>query len=183
MIEIFDDLIPEHLVDFYEMSILGRGNNQERSINATVDFRCRYEGTAFENDRYPLSFVHVLKSSTHLSSHLENFGLIPSLVCEEKSLILRDIAVARIYLILPYDTKLDHYAPHIDLPFEHKVVLYYVNDSDGDTVFFNQGKIFKRVAPKRGRCVVFDGDIWHGGGIPTKNPRSVVNFDILVGKL
>jgi hypothetical protein len=82
---------------------------------------------------------------------------------------------------MPYDTQLEHYAPHTDLPFDHLVVLYYVNDADGDTVFFNEkNEIIKSVSPKRGRVVAFDGRILHGGGIPKAGPRCAINFDILI---
>ncbi len=179
-IQIFDNLIPPHLVDYYELSILGRSNDQEKAMNPTVDLRCRYEGTGLENGKFPLSFTHVLKSSTALSPHLENFGLIPQIVCAEVGSLLREVLVARIFLLTPHETKLKHYAPHTDLPFKHTVVLYYVNDADGDTVFFEGDKIVNSVSPKRGRVVMFDGNIMHGGGIPRLGPRAVVNFDITV---
>jgi hypothetical protein len=177
-LEVFDNLIPEHLVDYYELSILGKTPIPEQMMNPIVDLRCRYEGTGLEDGVYPLSFTHVLKSHTALSPHLENFGLIPQIVCSEIGRTLREILLARIYLLVPYKTNLEHYAPHTDLPFDHWVVLYYVNDSDGDTVFFDNGHIVKSVSPKRGRAVLFNGNILHGGGIPKSNPRSIVNFDI-----
>jgi hypothetical protein len=90
--------------------------------------------------------------------------------------------LARIFVLVPYRTNLEHYAPHTDLPFDHYVVLYYVNDSDGDTVFFHNGEIVKRVSPKRGRLIIFDGRIEHGGGIPTIGPRCAVNFDIRIDR-
>jgi hypothetical protein len=182
-IKIFDDLVPAHLVDFFEMAILGKTNDKEKAMNPIVDLKCRYESTGQENSINPLSFVHVLKSSVHLSHHLENFGLIPQLVCAINNKRLQDIITARIFLLTPYETKLDHYAPHTDLPFDHNVVLYYVNDADGDTVFYDKGKIVERVSPKRGRVVMFDGLIEHGGGIPKKGPRAVVNFDILTNEI
>lgn len=177
-IEIFDNLIPDHLVDYYELSILGRTPVEEKLMNPTVDLRCRYEGTGLENGKYPLSFTHVLKSHTVLSNHLDNFGLIPQLVCSEIGKTLREILLARIYLLVPYKTNLKNYSPHVDLPFDHWVVLYYVNDADGDTVFFHNGSIVKSVSPKRGRVILFDGNLLHGGGIPQDGPRAVVNFDI-----
>ena len=39
-------------------------------------------------------------------------------------------------LLLP--TGIGYNQPHIDLDAPHKVGLYYVNESDGDTVFFNK---------------------------------------------
>ena len=180
MIKVFDNLIPKHLQDLFELLTLGRTSVEEEVIHPMIDFKVKYETTAEEQGDRPMSFVHVLKSSTKISPYLENFGLIPQLVCDHLNWQLRDILVARLYLILPYNTSLDHYAPHIDFPLPHTVVLYYLNDADGDTVFFDAGgNVIERVSPKKGRVLVFDGSLYHGGGIPKKGPRSVVNFDIL----
>lgn len=180
MIKVIDDLIPKHLQDYFELITLGKTEREDEVLHPSIDFRVKYESTADEEGDRPMSFVHVLKSSTKTSSHLENFGLIPQIVCDHLNWQLRDILVARLYLILPYNSKLNHYAPHVDFPFPHTVVLYYLNDADGDTVFFDsKGNITERVSPKKGRVLVFDGTLYHGGGIPKKGPRSVVNFDIL----
>ena len=182
-VQIFDDLIPEHLQNYFELAILGKTSQDDVVQYPTVDLRCRYESTAEENGHVPLSFVHVLKSSAHLSPHLENFAIVPSIVCEHTNLIMREIIQARIYVLVPHPTKYDHYKPHTDFPFDHTVVLYYVNDSDGATVLYNNdGSIYKKVEPKRGRVLVFDGNILHSGGIPRQGPRSVVNYDIITRK-
>jgi hypothetical protein len=180
MIQVFDDLIPKHLQDYFELITLGRTSVEDEVMHPMIDFKVKYENTALEDGSNPISFVHVLKSDTQISPHLENFGLIPQIVCDHFDWILKAVVLARLYLILPYETKLQHYAPHVDCNFPHTVVLYYLNDSDGDTVFFDsQGNVSQRVSPKKGRVLVFDGTIYHGGGIPKKYPRSVVNFDII----
>jgi len=83
--------------------------------------------------------------------------------------------------------------PHIDLDIPHTVYLYYVNDCDGDTVLYNYKsengkedipyfedvKIIKRVTPKQGRVVVFDGMTWHSSSQPTKGTRTIINFDMV----
>lgn len=83
--------------------------------------------------------------------------------------------------------------PHVDLYFPHMVMLYYVNDSDGDTVIYKEkhsgnGKMSfpesltekKRISPKRGRVVIFDGLYYHTSSSPRKNPyRCVINFDLV----
>lgn len=182
-VAVFDDLIPEHLQDYFELAILGRTAKDDVIQYPTVDLRCRYEVTAEEEGFIPLSFVHVLKSSAHLSPHLENFSLIPQIVCQHTDTILGEIIQARIYVLVPHPTKYDCYRPHTDFPFDHTVVLYYVNDADGATVLYNKDRsIYKKVEPKRGRVLMFDGNILHSGGIARQGPRSVVNYDIITRK-
>jgi hypothetical protein len=179
-LEVVDNLIPQHLQDFYELSTLGQASNGT-AMHPIVDFKCKYENTAIEKSFAPLSFVHLLKSSNTISSHLPNFGLIPQLVCSEFNLRLKEIFLGRIFIVMPYETELKYYEPHTDLPFPHTVVLYYVNDADGDTVLFNNdGDIIKTVSPKKGRVLVFDGSIKHSGGIPKNGPRCAINFDIIL---
>jgi hypothetical protein len=179
MIKVWDDLIPKYLQDYYELITLGV--NGEEFVHPTVDFRCKYESTAEEEQltHPPLSFVHILKSNTRVSEHLDNFGMIAQAACANNSLTLKDIMVARIYITVPYDTELKHYAPHVDYPGKHTVVIYYVNDADGPTVFFDKNNnIVQSVEPKKGRVVMFDGEMLHGGGIPKKGPRCIINFDL-----
>ena len=76
--------------------------------------------------------------------------------------------------------------PHIDLDegFEHIVVLYYVIDSDGDTIIYNertQSLTYtekQRVTPKQGRVVIFEGGQYHTAAQPTKGTRCIVNYNL-----
>ena len=81
--------------------------------------------------------------------------------------------------------------PHIDMPIPHLVCLYYVNDSDGDTFFFDQTfdekaepdefTVYKRVAPKKGTAVVFDGLRYHGSNNPIENQsRIILNAGMII---
>jgi len=181
--KVYDDVVPQYLQDYIELIALGKKGNSDEVINPSLDFRAKYEVTAEENNQTPLSFVHLLKSHTTFSPHLENFAMIPVAVCMHNNWTLDNILLARCFVSVPHDTKLEHYAPHTDLNIDHTVVIYYVNDADGDTILFDdQNKIIKRVTPKKGRVLMFDGSILHGGGIPTKGPRCIVNYDIRVKK-
>ena len=178
MITVWDDLIPEYLQEYFELICLGQ-SGPEAFIHPTVAFRCQYEPTAQEPQYSPLSFVHILKSSTHHSEHLANFGMIAQAACARAELALKDIVVARIFIAPATHTDLDHYQPHTDSPGRHTVVIYYVNDAEGDTVFFDNNKqIIKRVQPKRGRVVMFDGEILHAGSPARQQPRCLVNFNL-----
>ena len=70
--------------------------------------------------------------------------------------------------------------PHTDMVDDHIVAIYYVNDSDGDTfIFDNNNKILKRITPKKGRFLLFDGSLKHAGSHPYYSKyRVVVNFDV-----
>jgi len=83
---------------------------------------------------------------------------------------------------------------HIDFKFPHLAVLYYVCDSDGETVLFENvyhpeknpnapepnGLVEKvRVKPKRGRVILFDGYHWHTATQPLNaERRCVINTNL-----
>ena len=64
---------------------------------------------------------------------------------------------------------------HTDANLDHCVMIYYVNDCDGETLLYKTGKI----KPKRGRIVLFDGSISHKIKYPTKGYRCVLNFNFI----
>jgi hypothetical protein len=84
--------------------------------------------------------------------------------------------------------KMPH-TPHVDSADEHMVFLYYINDSDGDTVFFNErfdGKQKEsftesyRVSPEAGKGVIFDGYTYHASSSPIATEyRCILNVDFV----
>ena len=105
-----------------------------------------------------------------------------------------EIIEARSFLQLPLNTDFAGIGvdtPHLDRFEPHLVFLYYVCDSDGDTIiydyktekegdvpFFEDVKEKKRITPKQGRVVVFDGLYWHTAEQPKKDVRCILNFNI-----
>jgi hypothetical protein len=77
------------------------------------------------------------------------------------------------------------FTPHVDMPKPHWVLIYYVNDSDGDTVILDKtfpdwqnAAVLHSVAPKKRRAVLFDGRHYHCGTSPSKHDtRIVINYD------
>lgn len=175
---IIDDAIPSWQQDFVELLLLGKST--DKKINTgMMPFYCKYESTAEEGGNVPLSFTHVLKSNDSSSDYLNQLAFLPKTACDYQNIIMHQIIQARAFVVVPHKTDLDHYAPHTDIPEDHTVCIYYVNDADGDTVFFDDDlNIIKRVSPKKGRLILFNGKIMHGGGIPKDGPRCIINFDL-----
>ena len=78
----------------------------------------------------------------------------------------------------PNNTKEKHGPIHQDFNSGGLSIIYYINNSDGDTIFFNENlKEIKRISPKQGRAVVFDSNINHAACCPINSPyRQVINF-------
>jgi hypothetical protein len=70
--------------------------------------------------------------------------------------------------------------PHNDVPEDHYVLLYYVNDNDGYTFLFNDDLTLKaKINPKKGRAILFNGKILHASSHPINyETRIVLNFDL-----
>jgi hypothetical protein len=101
----------------------------------------------------------------------------------------------RIKMNLGVHAKLDnenmHGMPHVDFTEISEplvTAIYYVNDSTGDTIIFNERlgskgplTVKTRVAHKQGRLVVFDGSLLHAGNTPRTNASRVnVNINAFV---
>lgn len=90
-----------------------------------------------------------------------------------------------------------HNVPHVDIAFENNddpisyySLIYYVNDSDAYTYLFNKKiiyeedyentnteegiKVLKKIRSKKGRVLLFDGNILHTGSNPIKDEFRLV---------
>ena len=91
----------------------------------------------------------------------------------------------RSFLQFPIKERGEPDLPHIDIMDKNHIVgLYYVVDSDGDTIIYNERKesktytIKQKVTPKQGRIVIFDGGLYHTAEQPLNNTRCIVNYNI-----
>ena len=107
--------------------------------------------------------------------------------CKKLKIKKVDVIQARSFFQLPTNiSKEDVDDPHIDLiDTDHFVMLYYVCDSDGDTIIYNEREksksytIKKKVTPKQGRVVLFDGRLYHTAEQPNHDKRCIVNYDLV----
>ena len=98
-----------------------------------------------------------------------------------------DVLQGRSFLQFPLNLKdqtVD--TPHVDVHhLKHLVVLYYVCDSDGDTIIYNEREeknsytIKHKITPKQGRVVLFDGLLMHTAEQPKNNVRCIVNYNLV----
>ena len=107
-------------------------------------------------------------------------------VCRTMNIKNINVLQGRSFLQFPLNLKdrsVD--TPHIDIyNKEHLVALYYVCDSDGDTLIYNEREelgtytIKQKVTPKQGRMVLFDGSLYHTAQQPLNNVRCIVNYNL-----
>lgn len=133
--------------------------------------------SAYNNskDDITYSFHHTLLLNYKITSN--HFDFINSIALQLKDkfkLTEYNIFRLRLGLTVSYGKKIIN-NPHIDVNNrEHKVILFYINDSDGDTYFYKNNKIIKSISPEKNKAILFDGNIYHSSSKPEKNLRRIV---------
>jgi hypothetical protein len=138
-----------------------------------------------------IQFRHVFFHENTIKSNF--FQYIAPLLAEYQKKTNSNLNVYRIKanLLMPQKGPKSQ-QPHTDnMIFENGVfkggnkrtLLYYVHNSDGDTVLYNKHyfgeplglvKEQKRVSPKKGRAIIFDSNQVHSGTCPTNSDYRVV---------
>tara|TARA_R110000803_G_C11813537_1_gene301009 strand:+ start:60 stop:611 length:552 start_codon:yes stop_codon:yes gene_type:complete len=172
-IEVYDDIIPEHISDFIEKLVLKNGgvplhythNIAKKSSNI---FHPGFGDTFFHPSNniilpYTYPFLEVLY---RLGNHID--------------MIIEGILHCRAFVHLPSPNPGPDEV-HIDTKANHYVCLYYINDSEGDTILFEDDKKTEitRVPPKKGRIVFFEGSTYHCSSRPATKTRAILNFDFI----
>jgi hypothetical protein len=102
-----------------------------------------------------------------------------------------------------FDLKDEYRLLHVDKPERHVTIIYYIDDCDGNTLIFNDKnnkhlniieqrktkdtgldfenfELIKAISPKKGRVIIFDGNLWHYGKYPTTGERNVININLVI---
>ena len=200
-IYVFDDMINIEYQEQIKDTLMGdRGfKNRDFPWYYTKDVTSlgdSNQGRPALSHRYVL-YDHDEKKASLDSEHHQLFVPLLKSACARMGIRDAKALQGRSFLQFPLNLKdktVD--TPHVDLFFPHMVVLYYVCDSDGDTVLYNQRYTGKErvhglhkyqdqfterqcVTPKQGRTVIFDGTIFHTAQQPINNIRCVVNYDLI----
>ena len=125
--------------------------------------------------------VHLLYNYKEINIASVHTDFIHKLITPifKKNKIYGDIVKSKFNLLFPHHivkNKLEHNIAHIDDEEPHYSITYYLNNSDGDTVFFKDDYTeLQRVEPKENRMVISDG-IYHASTNPIKSSfRKVLN--------
>lgn len=178
-IYVFDDIIPQNQANYLEKLY----NNEIKGAKQIPWFYTPHLSTGFSDN--PPSSDNMPKSETGFSlnflsgdqKHHRLFAPLYSFL-QSQDLALEEVFLARSFLQTP-NPYANVQQPHTDIPIPHWVVLYYVLDSDGDTIFYDDNqKEIARVPPKKGRIVCFNGMISHSGSSPLKSTRIVINYTV-----
>lgn len=74
---------------------------------------------------------------------------------------------------------INSHPPHVDDLSDNMIsMVYYINETDGPTYFFNNElQLVEKIHPKKNRCVIFASNKLHASSSPIlSNRRLVINF-------
>lgn len=122
------------------------------------------------------------------SQHYQNFKWLVDKFCSKHGIEYVSLGRVKLNVTPIKDSGLPLY-PHVDKNEPHLIFLYYVHDSDGDTVLYNEtytGEIVKppvtvmhSITPKRGAAFIVSGNHFHAITPPTNHSvRSVINANL-----
>lgn len=186
---ILDDFISEQYQDEIEKGLLG---DTRIPWYLQDDVTMGFKDLPYKNT----GMSHVLKNDHGITSNLYHFVMPMVYEAFNKiDYVVDGVILARSFLQLPALNNNPNW-PHTDINVPHTVCLYYVNDSEGETVIYNEtdedvlvNQIqtysyteCKRIAPKKGRVAIFNGNRFHASGKPTSKKRCILNFDLNVRK-
>lgn len=185
-INVFDNYLPEPVAERISNIVFGVGNltNDSCDVNGSIPFLIKIDKTS----PGMISFASMVHTKTMQYNEQNPTMRVKKALHDISTKFLLSNRIldgfeplhGRLYLQVPMAIEQIHKTPHVNLPSEHWVVLYYINDADGTTAFYNtDGSLRTEVEPKRNRLVIFDGTIKHSVGIPKISPRAVLTYDMI----
>ena len=132
--------------------------------------------------------VHEIINENEIVSYLSDivFSMCKSIETNLNLTIDSIIRIKANMLFQNTGAKNFYHPPHVDsVNLNHMSAVYYVEDSDGDTLIFNKTAdegpfdldIIKKISPKQGSIVIFPSKTFHASKNPINHhTRTIVNF-------
>jgi len=194
-IYVFDDIIEKPYQELIKETLLGGDTGDDQLPWYYISDITDDTHEATFQGRYGFTHQYATPEEGIVSDfHSLFFGLIQN-SCKKLKIKEIDVLNGRSFLQTPTNiSKDDVDSPHVDLVVPHFVMLYYVCDSDGDTIIYNEKSKFagcfpdsemdfsikRKISPKQGRVVLFDGIHYHTAQQPNHNVRCIVNYDLVI---
>jgi len=162
-----------------------------------ITWNFNQDATSFKNDtsyntniKEDSSFVHILEQTDKASSRF--LEQVKKSIKEQFSVEVKKILRARLRFSMPNPLYEDNWylPPHTDFKIPHNTLIYYINDNDAETLFFDQKyapesqfnfdmKVIKKIKPKQGTAVLFNGLIFHAAKTSKLKPRMLLNINFI----
>lgn len=135
-------------------------------------------------------FTHDLLLNNVKSKFYSDFECIPNKIVKDFDMP-PDLNRIKLVMSPPLaHTKGRYGVPHPDSPSDKSIIaIYYITDSDGDTILFNEffnkdidtskKTIYKTISPKKGRLALFQGNRYHANSWSTEKERVILNINFL----
>ena len=197
-----DNALPQDLDNIFKQNIFNCGWFMTRTINPS-QFKVNTGVVEDKNTFNAIQFTHVVLNNniqdTPISSAYDRVYQALKVMVQKCGYEVDKVMRLKFNLLTPHPRfKEGQYnVPHIDNPQwavedNQWNLIYYPEDSDGDTIFFNEkfdGKFLKedltireRITPKNNTAVMFKGNIWHTSSNPIYTDwRIVLNANFTVG--
>jgi hypothetical protein len=167
LVAIYDDLLTLKEIEEYENLFLSNyfpWYLQESTVPREKDF--------------PFMCHNFFKVDKTLSDNMPIAVSVLTKFIERSKTKYSELIRAQANLTFPKKSN-NHSTIHIDDEKPHHVLIYYVLNSDGNTIMFENNKIFKEIEPKKGRFVLFDGSINHAQ-FTCSEKRIVINYNLQI---
>lgn len=177
-IEVHDDILPLWLIDKIEYTLTNENSNIFYKYKPSTTFSSNHPNYSFSPG---ISHIFFDPTLNYFSPQFNIFMQVLYTFAYKRKILIEECYSGRSFLDFPSFKPNEPVLPaHTDLNFPHWVCLYYANDTEGDTIFFDENKKeIKRVQPKKGRIIFFDGNIKHTGSSSVNTVRALVNFNFL----
>jgi hypothetical protein len=194
-----DDFIEEELQNQIEDAMFDC--NWKFSMDNTYDYNPKAFGIRYRKFLNPFKYDISPSIITNLQSNSKIFELFSPVIqktCNHINFKLEKISrcIAGIQGVQVIRKKNKVCNIHINQKTPHLVLLYYVNDADGETILFDKTiddiqdendmylderyefNVVNKITPKQGRILLFDGRTYHSASSPTTGIRCIITLDL-----
>ena len=184
-VQIFDNFLSEDIYEKVKDRICGYRQPWYFQSNITIEDR---ENIVVPIDKFGFNFAIKRVDEEFGFDDLEvrkTFNVLQEFYLKQKK-VLKKARISRSRLDMTlYSKESILFEPHIDLFKPHLATIFYVNDSDGNTVIYDQKwnpeqgydqdlTVMQEIEPVANRLIAFDGMHIHTGHNPTKHSNRIL---------